>query len=245
MSQEQLAPLVRYSLETVASIEQGRRFPTPAFVERADHALDAFGVLKTAGAHLSRQPGLARWFRQWAKQEEEARNLWTYECRVVPGLLQSEAYARAVFESSAQPLGDEQIEEQVTARLNRQRLLRERQNTGYSFIVEESLFLRHTGGVEVTRRLIDHVMDLAELRNVDFQLMPLRQHNHAGLDGPMQLLETPDYRWLAYTEGQRHGHLTSDRKEVATLLTCYAKMRSQALTPEDSLSLLKQLRGEL
>jgi transcriptional regulator with XRE-family HTH domain len=245
LSQEQFAPLVGYGPDMVASIEQGRRFPSAVFIERADTVLDAYGALKTVGAHLTRRPGLARWFQEWARLEAEARTLYTYECRMIPGLLQTEAYARALFENSIRPLSDEQIETQLTDRMDRQRLLRERPNAGYSFILEEALFLRQLGGVEVTRGLIGNVIACAELRNVEVQIMPLRQPDHAGLTGPMCVLETPDHRWLAYTEGQLYGQLMTDPEQVGTMLHGYAKMRTQALTPEDSLSLLKRLRDEL
>jgi transcriptional regulator with XRE-family HTH domain len=245
VSQEQFAPLVQYGPDMVASIEQGRRFPSAVFIERADTVLEAYGAPKTVGAHLTRRPGLARWFQEWAKLEAEARILWTYECRVIPGLLQTEPYARALFENRVPPLSDEQIETQLRDRVDRQRLLHERPNTEYSFILEEALFLRQLGGPKVTRDLIDHVIACAELRNVEVKLMPLRQSDHAGDGGPIRVLKNPDHKWLAYAEGQLHGQLISDSEAVGTMLQRYAKMRSQALTPEDSLSLLKRLRDEL
>lgn len=89
-------------------------------------------------------------------------------------------------------LCDEQVEAQLEARQVRQRLLRERQNTAFSFVLDEHLFLRRMGGIDVTRGLIDHVLALGALRNIEIQLMPLVREVHAGLDGPMQLLETPE-----------------------------------------------------
>jgi transcriptional regulator with XRE-family HTH domain len=243
LTQEQFAPRVRYSVPTVASIEQGRRFPPQDFVERAEDVLDAFGTLKGAARHLSRRPGLASWFRQWARLEAESVNLSTYECRLIPGLLQTEAYARRLFVNQLPPLGDGQIEAQLVARMERQRLLRERPNTAYSFILEEHLFLRRTGGLAVTMELIDHILDLAELRNIEIQIMPQVREDHAGLHGPMQLSETPDNRWLGYCEGQESGQFISDPKVVSALQMRYARMRSQALSLEDSLSLLRRMRG--
>lgn len=105
LTQEDMAPLVRYSPQTVASIEQGRRLPPQDFVDRAEDCLDGFGALKAGARHLTRRPGLAAWFRQWAGLEEQALSLCTYECRVVPGLLQTEAYARAVREATANAVG--------------------------------------------------------------------------------------------------------------------------------------------
>ncbi|WSU70801.1 helix-turn-helix transcriptional regulator [Streptomyces sp. NBC_01102] len=95
-SREEFGDLVLFPKHTVASIEQGRRMPDCDFVERAEAALGNTGALRKAAPHLSRQAGLASWFRQWARLETQAVTLWTYECRVVPGLLQTERYARAV-----------------------------------------------------------------------------------------------------------------------------------------------------
>lgn len=245
LSREEFALLVRFSKHTVASIELGRRMADEDFVERAEEALGNTGALRNSAKYLTRKNGLAAWFRQWARLEALAITLFTYECRLIPGLLQSEPYSRAVFSDQLPRRSDEQIEAQWVDRAERQRLLRERPNTSYSFIVEEHLFRRCTGGAEVTRGLIDHVLELAKLRNVDIQIMPQVRESHAGLDGPMQLLETPENKWHAYCEGQRSGQLISDPKEVSILQLRYATMRSQALTPEDSVSLLHRMRGEV
>ncbi|MFD7812989.1 Scr1 family TA system antitoxin-like transcriptional regulator [Streptomyces sp. NPDC059785] len=248
LTQEEFAPRVGYSLPTVASIEQGRRFPQRDFVERAEDVLDACGILRGAARHLSRQPGLASWFRQWARLEAEAVSLYTYECRVVPGLLQTAGYARAVS-LSVPPLPDsEELDQRVAARINRQDLLStcRKPPTAFSFIVEQAVLERHTGSEEVTRELYDHLLLVVERQwNVEFQLMPLQQPVHAGLDGPMRLAETPDNQWFAYSEGQENGRLVTDSKAISRLHQRYAKMRSQALTPEDSVGLLKRMRGAL
>ncbi|MEU4986398.1 helix-turn-helix transcriptional regulator [Streptomyces sp. NPDC021969] len=245
LTQEEFAPRVRYSVPTVASIEQGRRFPPVDFVERAEQTLDAFGALRGAARHLSRQPGLASWFRQWARFEAEAVSLYTYECRVVPGLLQTEGYARAVTVSVPPVKDDEQVNQQVTARLGRQELFQRRPPISFSFIIEQALIERGTGGPEVTKLLIDNLLTRADQFNVELQIMPLRQVDHAGFDGPLQVLETAENRWFGYAEGQRGGLLISDSKEVSIMLQRYARLRSQALNPEDSKGLLKRLRGPL
>jgi transcriptional regulator with XRE-family HTH domain len=248
LTQEEFAPLVRYSVPTVASIEQGRRFPPSDFVDRAEEVLDAFGALRGAARHLSRQPGLASWFRQWARLEAEAVSLHTYECRVMPGLLQTEAYARAVSFSVPPLPTEEQMNERIAARMARHELMSTRRKppTAFSFIVEQAVLERRTGGDDITRELFDHVLNVIERHwNVEFQLMPQRQPVHAGLDGPLQLAETPDTWWFGYSEGQKNGRLITDRKEISVLQQRYAKMRSQALPPEDSLSLLKRMRGAL
>jgi len=245
MTREEFADRVRFSKHTVASVELGRRMPDPAYVEQAEGVLGNTGALRKALPTVARQPGLAAWFRRWARLEATAITLYTYECRLIPGLLQTEAYARSLFINQLPPLTDDQIEAQWAARAERQRLLRELPNTAFGFILEEHLFRRRTGGVDVTRKLVDHVLEIADLRNVDIQIMPTVQETHPGLDGAMQLLETAENTWFAYCEGQRGGLFISDPKEISVLDRRYARMRSQALTIKDSVSLLQRMRGDL
>ncbi|MFF7485276.1 Scr1 family TA system antitoxin-like transcriptional regulator [Streptomyces luteogriseus] len=245
LSREEFGELVRFSKHTVASVELGRRMPDAEFVQRAEEVFGRTGALRRAAGCLERQPGLAAWFRRWAALEQAAITLYTYECRMIPGLLQTEAYARALFANQLPPLDDGQIEERWAARAERQKLLKGRPNTAFSFILEEHLFLRCLGGDGVTLELIDHLQEIAELRNVEVQIMPVAQGAHAGLAGPMQLLETPENRWLAYNEGQRGGQFISDPKEISVLHRRYARMRSQALSLEDSSGLLQRMRGNL
>jgi hypothetical protein len=74
----------------------------------------------------------------WARLEREAASLDTYECRILPGLLQTEAYARAAFSNNIPLLNEEEMEAQLQARMERQGLLRERANTSFSFIIDEA-----------------------------------------------------------------------------------------------------------
>ncbi|MEV5956799.1 helix-turn-helix transcriptional regulator [Streptomyces sp. NPDC051987] len=245
LTQEEFAPLVRYSVHAVAKLEQGKRFPSVRFIERAGAVLEAPRVLKAAARHLARRQGLASWFVQWAGIEEEAVSLYTYECRAIPGLLQPEAYIRAIFERRLPPLTEEQIEQQVVARQERQRLLTERQNTAFSFIIEQALLERRVGGAEVTRTLIGHLLEAGNLRNVELQIMSLRQEEHAGVDGQMYLAETSEHQWLGYTEGQQSSVLLTNPDDVSAMLQRYGKLRSQALDREATVSLLEQMRGAL
>jgi hypothetical protein len=137
------------------------------------------------------------------------------------------------------------VEQQVAARLERAQLLTEKQNVAFSFIIEQALIERRTGGVEVTRCLIDHLLERSELHNVCLQIMPLAQPKHAGLDGPMYLAETPGNRWFGYFEGQQGSALITDSQDISALLQRYGKMRSQALNQEATVSLLKEMRGAL
>ncbi len=167
LSRAELGELVRFSKHTVASVELGRRMPDPVFVERAEPALGNTGALRKAAAHLARQPGLAAWFRQWARLERSAITYWTYECRVIPGFLQTEAYARAITASVPPVKEAEQVNHQVAARLERQRLLDHKPPIAFSFIVEQALIERATGGDDVTSELIDHLIVQSSRFNVE------------------------------------------------------------------------------
>ncbi|WP_327361412.1 helix-turn-helix domain-containing protein [Streptomyces sp. NBC_01296] len=246
LSRVEFGRRVRFSKHTVESVELGRRMPDEDFVERAEEALGNTGALRKAARHLTRgEPGLAAWFRRWARLERVAVSLCTYECRLVPGLLQSEGYARAVFDNSIPLLTDEQVEAQLTARLGRQKMLRERPTVPFSFIVEEAVFRRRLGGVEVQRGMLDLVLELSAPRNVTLQVMPLGAELHACLDGPVRLLETREGRRLGYSEGQQNGRLIAGIQEVSLLFQRYDTLRSQALNPKESRGLLERLRGEL
>ncbi|MGY3205191.1 helix-turn-helix domain-containing protein [Streptomyces sp. TE5632] len=247
LTQEQFAPLVRYSTAYIAKIEQGKRFPPRDLLDRSEEILGAPAarVLAAAARSLTRKAGLASWFRQWAGIEEEAVSLYAYECRAIPGLLQPEPYIRAIFERRLPPLSEDQIERQVTARLERQQLLTERPNTAFSFVIEQALLERHMGGPEVARQLLDHLLKEGVRRNVEIQVMPLRQYDHAGIDGLMYLAETPRHEWVGYSEGQQSSILITSPKDVSAMLQRYGKLRSQALGRGATVSLLEQMRGAL
>ncbi|MFD8648774.1 helix-turn-helix domain-containing protein [Streptomyces mirabilis] len=246
LSRAEFGELVRFSKHTVESVELGRRMPDESFVELAEEVLGNTGALRRSARFLTRgEAGLAAWFRRWARLERVAVSLCTYECRLVPGLLQSEGYARAVFEGTVPVAPDDQMESFMDQRMERQRMLFERPTTPFSFIVEEHVFRRRFGDAAQMRGLFAHVLELSAPRNVTLQIVPVEAGLHACLDGPLQLLEIPRGQRLAYSEGQQNGRLISDPKEVSLLHQRYDTLRSQALNAQDSRGLLERLRGEL
>ncbi|MFG2226365.1 helix-turn-helix domain-containing protein [Streptomyces sp. NPDC048644] len=247
LTQKEFAPRVRYSAAYVAKIEQGKRFPPENLPDRTAEVLGpvAGKVLAAAAKSLRRKAGLASWFLPWAGVEEEAITLYAYECRGVPGLLQPERYIRAVFDRRLPPVTEEQLEREVAARLDRQQLLTQRPNTAFSFVIEQALLERRLGGVEATRNVIDHLLDVGSQRNVEIQVMPLRQEDHAGVDGQMYLAERPGHQWIGYVEGQRSSSLITAPNDVSVLLQRYGKLRSQALDCRATVNLLEQMRGAL
>ncbi|MFD4727313.1 helix-turn-helix domain-containing protein [Streptomyces seoulensis] len=245
LTQEEFALRVQYSVPYIAKIEQGKRFPPSDLLTRAAEPLGpiAIKVLRGAAQSLTRRPGLAHRFQEWAGIEEEAISLYTYECRAVPGLLQPEPYIRALFDCRLPPVDHEQIEHNVGARLDRQQLIAARPTTAFSFIIEQSILERRMGGSEVTKVVIDHLLDVGTWRNVEVQIMPTVREDHCGIDGLMYLAETPTHQWLGYTEGQRSSQLITAPKDVSVMLQRYGKLRSQALDCRITKELLQEMRG--
>ncbi|MFE1786204.1 Scr1 family TA system antitoxin-like transcriptional regulator [Streptomyces sp. NPDC059506] len=244
LTREQLGAQVGYSEAMVAAIEQGRRFPQQELIDRADEALDAGGVLKAGGPYLVRCR-YPTWFHDFALLEADAVSRNSYDCQAVPGLLQTEAYARAVLSSYCPALDDDEIDGRVKARLDRQVLLTRKPAPTLSFVIEEVVLHRPIGGRATMREQLQRLLECARLRNVSVQIMPTAQEAHTGLDGPMVLLETAERRTVGYVEGQSGSFLMTDRDNVGALVLRYGTLRGQALNPGESANLIEQVAGEL
>ncbi|MFE2761927.1 helix-turn-helix domain-containing protein [Streptomyces halstedii] len=244
LTQASLADRFCVGEDTIASIEQGRRTLQADFAAALDELLDTKGVLRVAVSKVPQKEQFPAFVQDFVEYEREAVTLLSYENQVVPGQLQTEEYARAVFVSLYPPLEDDELEERVVARLDRQSMLDRKPRPMVSFLIEEGILRRPIGGRRVLREQIRHLRQCAELPFLGLQIMPTDRKTHAALDGPMVLLETPDHDQLAYVEGQRVSFLIDDLDEVCVLQQKYGMLRSQALSPEESMRLLDDLLGE-
>lgn len=244
LTQASLADRFCVGEDTIASIEQGRRPLQADFAAQLDELLDTKGVLQVAVAKVPQRERFPAFAQDFVEYEQEAVTLLSYQNQVVPGLLQTEGYARAVFVSLYPPLEGDVLEERVAARLDRQSMFDRKPRPMASFLIEESILTRPLGGRSVLSEQIQHLRRCAELPFLGLQIMPTSREKHAALDGPMVLLETPDHDQLAYVEGQRVSVLIDDLDEVSVLQQKYGMLRSQALSPEESMRLLDDLLGE-
>ncbi|MEU3352271.1 helix-turn-helix transcriptional regulator [Streptomyces sp. NPDC037389] len=244
VSREQLAEAAKYSVDMICSVEQGRRQPSIKLIDAAEELCDGGGLLREAAKHVV-QNKFPDWFEAYASYEAECATLGIYQNHVIPGLFQTEEYAMAVFRSGRPVLDDEEIEQRSAARMERQRLLTRTPSATISAVLEQVILERWIGGREVMRGQLRHLLDLTKLHNVDIQVMPTKRETHAGLAGPMYVLETGDRQRLVYFEGQKGSVMLSETKDVSDLNIRYAMLRSQALTPEDSVSLMEKMLGEL
>ncbi|MCG7525558.1 helix-turn-helix domain-containing protein [Streptomyces sp. OfavH-34-F] len=244
LTQSALAERSRVSEDTIASVEQGRRPLQMDLAILLDDILETKGALQVAVAKVPQKERFPAFVQDFVEYEQEAVTLMSYQNQVVPGLLQTEEYARFVFSCQYPPLEPDEQEEQVAARLGRQRLLDRKPRPMLHFILEESILRSELGDPAVMREQIRRLRECAELPFIGFQIMPMKQAKHAALDGPMVLLETPDHDHLAYVEGQLVSVLHDDPNDVSVLQQKYGMLRSQALSPEESIRLMEHLLGE-
>ncbi|THA53499.1 helix-turn-helix transcriptional regulator [Streptomyces sp. A1136] len=245
LTQQQLADLVFCDVESIASIEQGRRPLSLKLAIALDAALDAKGALREAAEAIPRRERYPAFVREYIELEAEALSLLSYENAAIPGLLQTSQCAAAVFANFYPPLPADQIAQQTDDRMARQSLFhRVPQPPVMHFVIEQYLLQRPIGGRDVLRGQLRHLREVSELPFIDLQIVPLDRETHAGLNGPMVLLETPDHEQLAYLEGQHVSFLQDDPDEVHLLHLKYGMLRSQALSIEDSKRLLDEMLGE-
>lgn len=243
-TQTALAELVQVNDETLASIEQGRRTLKPDLAARLDDALQTKGMLSAGVANLPEIDQFPMWAELYMEHEREAIALSLYANQVLPGLLQTRAYAEAVLRERVPAYGEEEIATKTTGRMERQQILQRETPPTLSFVIWEPVLQLMIGGPEVRAEQLRHLRAYAELPCVSLQFLPMNSPSHAGLNGPFVLLETPDHQHLAYVEGQRGSQWVSDADEVSILARKYAMLRAQALSPLDSKGLLDRLLGE-
>ncbi|MGA4849612.1 helix-turn-helix domain-containing protein [Streptomyces sp. G5(2025)] len=246
ITQEVLGTHVQYSKSQVAMVERGERAPKGKFVEIADEVLGAQGALVLLAEKEFGAGGLRPWTEDYLAEEKKASALHVYQSHVIPGSLQTEAYARAVYSCNCYPtLDDDEIEKRVTDRIARQQLFRRKPPPNVSYVLEESTLTRPTGGPQVLKEQLHHILGIGRLRHVEIQVMPHHRQVHAGLNGSMILLETAERRQLAYVEGPSGGYFVGEQPDVGDLFGKYGILRAQALDPEESAKLIKEVAASL
>ncbi|MGQ4485953.1 Scr1 family TA system antitoxin-like transcriptional regulator [Streptomyces sp. SAS_281] len=244
MQRDELGRRLGYSASTIASFEQGRRIPPPRAIDKADKELGADNLL-TVWKEPVENAQYPVFFQGMAQLEKQAIELLSYDTLVVKGLLQTEEYMRAVLALRRPVLDSEIIEQRVTARLARQEIFDRRPAPLLSFVMCESVLRRKFGGTEVLRGQLEHLLLIGQRRNVELQVMPLDSVENSGVDGPFTVVTREDGKKFLYVEAQGTSSLETDPKQAAFAAARYGIIRSQALTPRESLAFIEKLLGEL
>ncbi|MEV0915079.1 helix-turn-helix transcriptional regulator [Streptomyces sp. NPDC049967] len=239
----ELGEAIGYGENLVYKVEAGTRIAKPEFLDRTDDVLGAKGKI----AAMKKDVAEARYpkkVRDLAKLEADAVELGSYASGVIDGLLQTEAYARALYGERRPAFTEEQVDGLVAARMARQAIFERRPAPLLTFVQEEATLRRPTGGKMVLRQQLEHLLELSLLRHVEIQVMPTETEEHAGLGGSHEVVKLSDGTAVGHNEVQLTSRLISDPKEVQILEMRYGLTRAQALTPRLSRTFIEKLLGE-
>ncbi|SBT54166.1 helix-turn-helix domain-containing protein [Micromonospora narathiwatensis] len=227
MSQEALAERINYSASLVASVEQCRRPPREEFTLRCDDALQAGGLLVRIRETIIKE-SLMPWFREWVTIEQEATALRSFQPLVVPGLLQTEDYARALHEGASQLVGDE-MEQQVAARLARQAVLTRPAPPQFVAVLDYTVLERPVGGPKVMQEQLRHIIEVGRRPRVHLHLVPRGTGAYPGLNGAFVIATPPEGGDIAYLENQLQGSIVERKVDVHSLQQIWESVRAEAM----------------
>ncbi|MFF2656212.1 Scr1 family TA system antitoxin-like transcriptional regulator [Kitasatospora sp. NPDC058032] len=249
LTQKEFAKQVGYTESLIGAVEQGKRTPQRELLEAAERILDAGGLLLIIADDIEQAKAKARvrhpeWFRGYAGLEAVCEDLNNWSMWDFPGLLQTEAHARAVYEMRQPLLSEEVIEMRVAARMARQEVLTKWPRAMFSWVIDESVLRRPMGGWDVHAEQLRHLLEVGRTRGMVIQVMPLDRTEHAGMGGPFILLTPRGRSQVGYIEVQTSSRLITDQSEVRILNARYSTLRSQAHTPQESMAMIEKILGE-
>ncbi|WP_181807553.1 helix-turn-helix domain-containing protein [Streptomyces shenzhenensis] len=259
LKREEAARVLRVAPATVRRMETAEvalKIPYIQLLLKAYGVADDEADLFVRLAEDANKPGwwqrfhdiLPSWFSMYVSLEGAATLIRSYEPHFVPGLLQTEDYARGVLKSGAVGHTEpEEIERHVALRMQRQQLLTRTDAPRFWAVMDETALRRPVGGPEVMRAQIDRLLEVTKLPNVTLQVAPLSSGPHPGTYGPFVLFrfampELPDMVYSEYLTGAVY---LDARTEVATHLEVMDRMAAQAATAQRTKEILRDLRKEL
>ncbi|PWU57988.1 hypothetical protein DLJ47_00715 [Micromonospora sp. S4605] len=200
-------------------------------------------VLGRDAAELWPEPYRRRdlpWFRPWAELEQDATSIRSYQPLLVPGLLQTEGYARAVLATGGL-LAPAEVEQIVASRLQRQSILAATVPPQLIAVIDEVVLRRLVGDRAVMAGQLAHLAALAELEHVQVRVIPADGPWHTGLAGPFVLARLPDGTELAYLDNQLRGQIVSDPLDVASLGRRWESVTGEAFPHRRSIELIREV----
>ncbi|MEV7871005.1 helix-turn-helix transcriptional regulator [Streptomyces sp. NPDC088124] len=235
--------VVGYGEDMVYKIEGGKRIPRQDFLNAADEALGAHGLIAATWEDV-KKVRYPKKVRDLGKLEAQAVEIGVYECNIIAGLLQTPEHARAVIQAAQPPYSPDDVERMVAARLARQSVFERDPAPSIHFVLEEAPLRRQVGGTMVWRQQLERLLEAGRLNNVTLQMMPTNTEAHPGLDGRIDLLKFPDGTAVGRSDGLFNGRPVSDPKHLRILELQYGTIRAQALPPRESLAFIERLLGE-
>ncbi|MGW6913875.1 helix-turn-helix domain-containing protein [Kitasatospora sp. NPDC054939] len=246
LTQAMLAKRIGCNPSTVCVAELATKQVSLNFARAADSALGTRGTLALMWQQASNSAGLAEGFTEFSVLEAKAKEIRLYEVGIVPGLLQTRAYAEAELAEVVDrgEITTDQAEERLNFRLARQQQL-DRPNRPLMYIVMIESAIRWTlGGSAIMSDQLQHLEDLAGRRNVFVQVVPFAMSTRP-FQSAVTLLTMPDDTQLGYAEIPNRGFLERDRATVATWRRRYDRLQVEAPMRSVSLDMIREARKDL
>ncbi|MFF6977431.1 Scr1 family TA system antitoxin-like transcriptional regulator [Streptomyces sp. NPDC008343] len=239
LTQVELGARVFVSGGYIGQFEQAIRKPQRDVAQRIDEALQTDGIFERLWRKLIKEQPYTEYFAHVVELERLATEICEYAPMVVPGLLQTPEYARAVFLANNPFATDEYIEELVRGRMDRARILKDATRPVYWAVLHETCLRVPVGSPEVMARQLDRIVALVRERTVLVQVLPFAAGAHAQMGKLMKLMDFEDAPPTVYTEGVFSGTLLDDPAVVKRTQAHYDLLRATALSREDSLALIE------
>ncbi|GAA2079909.1 helix-turn-helix transcriptional regulator [Streptomyces albiaxialis] len=240
-TQAELGFTVHASNTRIAKIELGTDPPTPVMAAALDEALQAEGQLLELLPFLEQQP-YEDWASTFLRRQAEASAI--HECgQAVPGLLQTEEYARAML-SAGQVLHERDVDSALRARMERQSVLDQERPPWLWIVLGEAAIRNVIGGPGVMRAQLLRLLEVGSFERVHVQMLPFANTDPAVLGGSMTLLSFRNGEKVAYTEGIHSGKYMEEPEEVARYSALYDRLQANALDPSTSAALIRQVLEE-
>lgn len=212
--------------------------PTLELARALDTALGADDLLVELWPYVYRE-AFPDWSRAFIAHSERAVSIREYAAHVVPGLLQTKEYARAVLSVGLTLSGDEQLEERLAVRMTRQERLGSPDRPDLWIVLDEAVLRRPIGGRDVMCAQLELLLYVAAEHHITVQVLPFDQGEHDAMGGSLTVLTLPDGSEVAYTEGAHYGQLIEDPAEVRRFTVTYDRLRANALPPLMSLDMIR------
>jgi hypothetical protein len=179
--------------------------------------------------------------------ESDAEEIRTYEAELVPGLLQTEAYCRAIYRAGRLTDTEAEIERRAAARITRQQVLERDEPPLLWAVLNEAVLHRLVGGPGILRDQLFALVEATQHPNVVVQILPYSVGAHAGVDGSFVILAfgelaDPD---VVFTESRMSGAIFEAAEQVATYNLAFDHLRASACPPTDSIQMIITAAKEL
>ena len=245
LTQDQVGAFAHVSGKLISAYENGRRVPTrPTTVD-----IDSVAALNTHGALTElwdqfeegmNYQAYPYWFQDWPEKEAAATTLRWFEPLLVPGLLQTDMYARALFATRIGATDDE-IDELVSGRLKRQEVLKSAHPPTLWVILDEWVLKRPVGNKHVMLEQVNKLIEAAQRPNVVLEVVPSDAGAHEGLyGGGFAIADFKDAPSVAYQESAVQGQIVQDAEDVAALMAKWTTLGTEALPRRASITRLEE-----